>query len=97
MKKTAIFLLLAQASCASTSEIVELGYWRLTTDERCELKLDNEYLNPSKYAEGLLKRIPTARTIELRASRDMPYVCMGSAIYAMQRAGLTKIKFVAPK
>ena len=97
MRQAGIFLSLLCVSCATAPEVVELGSWRSTTDEQCELKLDNEYLSPSKYAEALLKRIPSTKSIELRASRDMPYRCIGGAIYEMQRAGLIKIKFVMPK
>jgi hypothetical protein len=97
VRNLSIFPLLLAASCATTPEIVELGSWRSNSDERCELKWGEEFVSPTKYAQKLLLRIPRDKAIELRASRDMPYRCIGGLIYDMQRAGLNKIKFVAPK
>ena len=41
--------------------------------------------------------MPNAKIVQIKASSNMPYRCIGGLIYEMQRAGIKNVKFEVAK
>ena len=90
-------LILLLAGCASAPLVVSLDSWRLTADDLCELKVGERYVSPSQHAKDLKRLMPNAKIVQIKASSNMPYRCIGGLIYEMQRAGIKNVKFEVAK
>jgi biopolymer transport protein ExbD len=68
---------------------------RGTAETGCHAEVEGRALTPDELEAWARTLARAGREAHLRGSPDLPYRCVGHIVYALQRAGFTRIGFIS--